>query len=97
MAATMPALRQLGGEAFVAGMVHRVVVRHHGQWYRHIELTSLVQDGHGRGAGIERRLRRLLDDGAVHHRVAERDADLDGVGTAAAAARTRPANREDRR
>ena len=29
---------------------------------------------------VERPLRRLLDGRAVHHRVGERDADLDGVG-----------------
>ena len=33
-----------------------------------------------RGAELERPLRRLLDRAAVHHRVGERDADLDGVG-----------------
>ena len=35
------------------------------------------QDRHRRRPGLERPLRRLLDDRAVHHRIAERDADLD--------------------
>src|SRR5437588_30831 len=34
-----------------------------------------------RGAEPERPLRRLLDRATVHHRVGERDPDLDGVGT----------------
>ena len=34
----------------------------------------------GRRAEVERALRRLLDGGAVHHRIGERDADLDRVG-----------------
>ena len=44
-------------------------------------VARLVEDRHRRGAGLERDLRRLLDDRTVHHRIAERDADLDGVGT----------------
>ena len=34
----------------------------------------------GRRAEVERAPRRLLDGEAVHHRIGERDADLDGVG-----------------
>ena len=53
---------------------------HHRQRDADVELASLVEDRHRRRAGLERHLRRLLDDRTVHHRIGERDADLDRVG-----------------
>ena len=42
--------------------------------------ASAAEDAQRGGAPVEGALRRLLDGGPVHHRVGERDADLDGVG-----------------
>ena len=68
------------GEAPMAVVVHDVVVRHRRQRDPDVEAGRLVEDRRWRRAGIEGGLRRLLDHRAVHHRVGERDADLDGVG-----------------
>ena len=72
-------LDQRAGEAPVPVVEDEVVVGHRHQ--RHADVDAGVSEDAGRrGAAVERALRRLLDGGAVHHRVGERDADLDGVG-----------------
>ena len=88
MQASTPARTSRSGESAMAVVVDEVVVGHHGEGDAHVEPGRGVEDG-GRGRpGVERSLRRLLDDGAVHHRVGERDADLDPSAPSAAAART---------
>ncbi len=57
-----------------------VVVGHDRQRDAGVDPGQLVEDAVGGGAGLERLLAGRLDDRAVHDRVAERDADLDGVG-----------------
>ena len=76
----MPALLERRGEPLVAHVRDEVVVGHHRERNAHVELARLVDHRGGRGAEIERALARLLDGLAVHDRVGERDADLDGVG-----------------
>ena len=83
LAAAMLVLRQVAPRdsalPLVAGVVHRVVVRHHGERHRDVEVAGLAEDAHRRCARVERRLRCLLDDRTVHHGVAERDADLERI------------------
>jgi len=67
-------------EAFVSSVMNGVVVTHHGQRNTHLELTCFFEDAHWSDASVECALRCLLDDWAVHHRIRERNADLDGVG-----------------
>ena len=80
MAASMPAAASRCGEALVAHVVHRVVVGHHRDRDAGVEVGQLVDDRRRRRADVERALRCLLDRAAVHHRIRERDADLDRVG-----------------
>ena len=71
---------QRGGEALVAHVLDRVVVRHHDERDVDVEAGEVRRDARGRRTDVQRALRRLLDRAAVHHRVRERDADLDRVG-----------------
>ena len=68
------------GEPLVPGVVHGVVVRHHDERDVDVERRGLGDDPRRRRAELERALRRLLDRRPVHHRIGERDADLDRVG-----------------
>ncbi len=69
------------GEAAVTVVVDDVVVGHRGDRDADVEVGGGVEDRRWRRPGVEGDLRRLLDHRAVDHRVGERDADLDGVGT----------------
>ncbi len=72
---------KLGRKAAMAHAVRDVVVRHHD--CRHTTEVEFTQSRPDRGRGstrVERLRRRLLDDGPVHDRVGERQADLDRVG-----------------
>ena len=88
MQPAMPAADEPAGEPAMAVVVDDVVVGHRRERDADVEAGRLVEDRRWRRPGVECGLRCLLDDRAVHHRVGERDADLDGVGPAAAAART---------
>ena len=72
---------RLGGEALVARVEHEVEVGHDHERDAGVDVAQLRRGSRSRLAPWrQRHLRRLLDRGAVHHRVGERDADLDGVG-----------------
>src|SRR4029077_3011784 len=75
-------------EALGATLVHQVVVAHQQDGCRVIagllaEATHHVEGGVDRDAGLERALTGKLDRGAVGHRIGERHAELDQVGTGA--------------
>ena len=77
----MPARCSWAANRVGPGVMDEVVVRHHGERDVDVERRHLVEDRRRRDTVLERVLRRLLDDRAVHHRIGERDADLDGIGT----------------
>ena len=81
IAASTPPRDERRGEALVTHVLHRVVIRHHDERDVDVELApASATMPAGRRADVERPLRRLLDRAAVHHRIRERDADLDRVG-----------------
>src|SRR5947209_13449239 len=59
---------------------HDVVIGHDDERDARVALAQRGHDRPGRGPLRQRTRRCLLDDRPVHHRVGERDADLDGVG-----------------
>ena len=73
-------LDQPMGEAAVPVVMDEVVVGHHDQRDVDVERRHGGEHRQRGRPGVERRLRRLLDHRPVHHRVGERDADLDRVG-----------------
>ena len=79
----MPASASLAGEALVARCGTRGCSRSSPRaGRRRRRRASVGEDRHRGGAALRRaRSDACLDDGAVHRRVGERDADLDGVGT----------------
>ena len=81
IAPSMPASASAAAKRSVAHVADRVVVGHHRPAGRRRRASpTVVDDARRRRAEVERALRRLLDRAAVHHRVGERDADLDRVG-----------------
>ena len=72
---------QCSREPPVAHVAHRVGVGHHHERHVDLELRGVADDARGGRTEVERAPRCLLDGETVHHRIGERDADLDGVGT----------------
>ena len=75
------------GEPVEPSMVHDVVVRHHRERDPDVEPTAPRRGSTAAWHRLERACDACWIDRAVHHRIGERDADLDGVG---AVRRARP-------
>ena len=95
-----PLSRERCGEPLVPRVEREVVVRHHDQRDRDVEVGDVAaRTPIGVAPARERALGRLLDRRAVHHGIGERDADLDRVGTRGGVrrARRRASRRRGRR